>query len=123
MYAKRSFYLGKVQESASRRHPPPLIDEYAEELAISLCEGCRTDETAAMLRTLVRHRSELCPTVHLLLIEQLHALAGRVTEFAHQLSNELDDFATLKAVEHRLSRLTPPEGQVDRLLVKQKEFT
>ena len=99
MYAKRSFYLGKVQESASRRHPPPLIDEYAEKLAISLCEGCRTDETAAMLRTLVRHRSELCPTVRQLLIEVLQVSAEHITEFADQLAKDFDPLAPLKIVE------------------------
>ena len=98
MYAKRSFYLSKVQESASRRHPPPLFDEYAEELAISLCEGCRTDETAAMLRTLVRHRSELCPTVRQLLIEALQVVAEHAALFADQLAKDFDPFATLKIV-------------------------
>lgn len=81
------------QETVSKRHPPHLVDEHAESVAARLDGGDLTDEIAAQLRTLVRHRSELCPTVRELLITKLHltarrniGLADQLTTFAAQLA-------------------------------------
>ena len=96
----------KVQEtSKSTRHPPWLIDEHAEEVAARLLGGCGlTDEIAAELRALVRHRDELCPAVREYLITKLHltarrnsGLADQLTAFAAQLAA---DFAQQLALRH-----------------------
>jgi hypothetical protein len=93
-----------VQESFSKRHPPHLVDEHAESVAARLDCGDLTDEIAAQLRTLVRHRSELCPAVRELLITKLHltarrniGLADQLTTFAAQLAA---DFLQQLALRH-----------------------
>jgi hypothetical protein len=93
-----------VQESFSKRHPPHLVDEHAESVAARLDGGDLPDEIAAQLRTLVRHRSELCPAVRELLITKLHltarrniGLADQLTTFAAQLAA---DFLQQLALRH-----------------------
>ena len=61
MYPTCKIRTEQNQVSKSTRHPPPLIDEYAEEVSARLQGGIVTEEIAAQLRTLVRHRDELCP--------------------------------------------------------------
>ena len=103
----------KVQErSKSTRHPPRLIDEYAESIAGRLDGGDLTDEIAAQLRTLVRHRSELCPAVRKFLIRKLHFAAQRnigffadqLTYFAAQLAANLPQHLALERYERAADR-------------------
>ena len=91
--------LGKLQDGASKRHPPLTIDEFAEGLAVGLAEKFSSDVIAARLRALVRHRNELDPTVRQLLIEALKESAEHAAVFADQLAKDFDPFATLKIVE------------------------
>lgn len=100
MYSGRSYRSEKVQESASTRHPPPLIDEFAENFADSLAYEFPSDQTAAMLRALVRHREDISPEVRHLLVQALQALAARATELAIHLAEDFDALATLKIVTH-----------------------
>jgi hypothetical protein len=99
MYTRGSHCSEKVQESASKRHPPPLIDEFAENLADSLAYEFPSDETAAKLRPLVRHRDDISPEVRQLLVQALQALAARATELANHLAKDFDASATLKIVK------------------------
>jgi hypothetical protein len=91
MYAKGNSHFDEVQGSASRRHPPPLIDEFAAEFAVSL-HGFPADETAAKLSALVRHRNDLSPEVRQLLIKALQVIAARATGFADQLTENFDQW-------------------------------
>jgi len=97
MFPKDKVCFAKHQDSASRRHPPPPIDEFAEDLAAGLAEKFSND--AAKLGALVRHRNELDPTVRQLLIEVLQVSAEHITEFADQLAKDFDPLAPLKIVE------------------------
>jgi hypothetical protein len=106
MYARDRDVADQIQVCISKRHPPLLIDEHAESVAARL-DGDLTDEIAAQLRALVRHRSELCPAVREFLIIKLYlavrhniALADQLTTFAAQLAADF------------LQQLTP--GQDDR---------
>jgi hypothetical protein len=99
MHTRRSHRSEKVQESASKRHPPPLIDEFAENLIDSLAYEFPSDETAAMLRALVRHREDISPGVRQLLVQALQALAARATDFGNHLAKDFDASATLKIVK------------------------
>ena len=98
MFPKHKGHLCKLQDSASKRHPPPPIDEFAEDLAADLAEKFSSDVIVAKLRALVRHRNELDPTVRQLLIEALVS-AEHVAAFADQLATDFDPLATLKIVE------------------------
>src|SRR5262245_39463484 len=89
----------KVQDSISKRHPPPLIDEFAEDLADRLTDQFPSNEIGAKLRAVVQHRNEMSPTVRLLLIKKLKALAARVIEFANHLAQDSDVLATLQIME------------------------
>jgi hypothetical protein len=76
----------KVQEtSISKRHPPRVIDEYAEGVAARVTRAGPTNEIAAQLRALVRHRNELCPAVREYLITKLNFAARRNSRLAPQL--------------------------------------
>jgi hypothetical protein len=97
MLHKHRARFGKLQDSESKRHPPPPIDEFAQDLAAGLAEKFASDVVAAKLRALVRHRNELDPTVRKLLVQALELSAERVSAFADQLN--FDPLATLKIVE------------------------
>ena len=99
MFMKYGCRSEKVQGTVSKRHPPPLIDEFAEDLADRLADQFCSDEMGAKLRALVRHRNEISPTVRLLLIKELKALAARAIEFANDLAQDADVLATLQIVE------------------------
>ena len=99
MLPKNKGRFGKLQGGVSKRHPPPPIDEFAEDLAAGLAEKFSSDVIAAKLRALVRHRNELDPTVRQLLIEALQVSAEHAAVFADQLAKDFDPFATLKVVE------------------------
>ena len=99
MSTKHGYRSEKVQGTVSKRHPPPLLDEYAEDVAERLADKFPSDEMGAKLRALVRHRNEMSPTVRLLLIKELKALAARATEFANQLAQDSDVLATLQIME------------------------
>jgi hypothetical protein len=88
----------EVQECASDRHPPPLIDEFAADLT-ALVEACPANDTEAKLRALIRHREELSPAVRRLLVRALRALAERATKYATELGEDFDAFASMKTVE------------------------
>ena len=93
-------YCEEDQGRVSSRHPPPLIDDFAEDLADSLSNVFPSDdEMLAQLRALVRHRDEISPNVRQLLINELQALAARATEFAKDLAEYFDASAALKIVE------------------------
>jgi hypothetical protein len=99
MLTKARFCREKIQESVSGRHPPPLIDEFAEDVADRLADQFWSDDMGAKLRALVRHRNEISPTVRLLLIKELKALAARATEFANDLAQDANVLATLQIME------------------------
>jgi hypothetical protein len=86
MYPTGKIRTEQNQVSKSTRHPPLLIDEYAETVSARLQGGIVTDEIAAQLRTLVRHRDELCPAVRENLITNLHFAAQRNGGLALQLA-------------------------------------
>ena len=91
----------ELPESVSNRHPPDLIDEFAEELAYSLPAQFPNEEMAAKLRAYVRHRNDMDPNVRLLLVKELQALARRASGCANQLAEGLDVSAILRVVEPR----------------------
>jgi hypothetical protein len=94
-----------LRESVSSRHPPDLIDEFAEDLAYSLAAEFPNKDMAAKLRTLVRSRNEMDPNVRRLLAKKLHALARRASGYANQLTTELDMITELEVIAE-------PEGMV-----------
>jgi hypothetical protein len=99
MRSKLNSYFDEVQGCASERHPPPLIDEFAEYLAVNFVDACLANDTPAKLRALIRHRDELSPAVRRLLIRALLALAERATKHATELAKDFDPFASMKTVE------------------------
>jgi hypothetical protein len=106
MPAKARCYSEKDQERVSSRHPPPLIDDFAEDLADSLTNVFPSDdELLAQLRTLVRHRDEISPNVRQLLVNELQALAVRATEFANDLR------LTLSRIRNSRLMAAPPGAQ------------
>jgi hypothetical protein len=113
MPGKARCYSEKDQERVSSRHPPPLIDDFAEDLANSLTNVFPSDdEMLAQLRALVRHRDEIGPNVRQLLVNELQALAVRATEFANDLAVQSSDFAR---ASHALPHLQfPPDGGATR---------
>jgi hypothetical protein len=86
MYRTDKIKTEQNQVSKSTRHPPLPIDEYAERVSDRLQSGIVTDEILAQLRTLVRHRDELCPAVRENLIIDLHFTAQRNSGHALQLA-------------------------------------
>jgi hypothetical protein len=92
-------HFDEVQGCASERHPPPLIDEFAEYLAVNFVDACLANDTPAKLRALTRHRDDLSPAVRRLLVEALLALAERATNHATDLAKDFDAFPSMKTVE------------------------
>jgi hypothetical protein len=86
MHARDKDVAEQIQVCISKGHPPLLIDEHAESVAARLDGGDLTDEIAAQLRTLVRHRTELCPVVREFLITKLHFTARRNMDLADQFT-------------------------------------
>jgi hypothetical protein len=86
MYCTDKARADQLQVSKSKRHPPLLIDEHAESVAARVEGGDLTDEIAAQLRALVRHRSVLCPVVRAFLITKLHLKARRNMDLADQFT-------------------------------------
>ena len=99
MPSQPNLYFDEVQGCASERHPPPLIDEFAEHLAVNFVDACLANDTPAKLRALIRHRDELSPAVRRLLIRALLALAERANKHATELAKDFDAFAPMKTVE------------------------
>jgi len=104
MHVRSKSQLYKGQDSVSKRHPPPLIDEFAEDLAVSLAYEFPSDQMPAKLRAFARHREDISPEVRQLLVKELQALAARATERANHLArgNGLivaESHATVDAVE------------------------
>jgi hypothetical protein len=90
-------WLDKVQATSSKRHPPPLIDEFAEALTVDLSVRFFSDDIGSKLRALARHGGELDPTVRKRLITVLQIGAKRATDLADQLA-EFDEWARLKTI-------------------------
>ena len=93
MYATHKIRTDQIQVSTSRRHPPLLIDEHAERVAARVACGGLTNEVAAQLRPLVRHRNELCAAVRAYLISKLRLAARRYIGCADQLNGFADQLA------------------------------
>jgi hypothetical protein len=86
MYRRDKNTTDQIQVCISKRHPPLLIDEQAERVSGRVKSGILTDDIAAQLRALVRHRDELCPAVREYLIRRLHFTARRNSGLALQLA-------------------------------------
>jgi hypothetical protein len=99
MPSKLNSHFDEVQGCASERHPPPLIDEFAEGLAVNFVDPCLANDTPAKLRALIRHRDEIGPAARQLLVRALLALAERATKHATELAKDFDAFASMKTVE------------------------
>ena len=76
-----------VQVSVGQRHPPHLLDEYVQSVALRLADQFTTNDFAATLRAIVRHRHDVDPTVREFLISVLLLSAERAINSAHQLAD------------------------------------
>jgi hypothetical protein len=102
MHAENGSRQPKVQElreSVSTRHPPHLIDDFAEDLAYRLPDQFPSEEMAAKLNAYVRHRNDINPHVRLLLVRELQAVARRASGYANQLAKGLEVSSSIRVVE------------------------
>jgi hypothetical protein len=104
MFMKNRQRRGMVQESISRRHPPHLLDEYSEHVALSLVNQFKNDDFGSRLQAIVRHCHDVDPMVRRFLAKALLLSAKRAIDFANQL-------AAYNAPKHPVTTEAPLNGQ------------
>jgi hypothetical protein len=86
------------------RHPPHLLDEYAENVALRLADQFKTDDFAARLRAIVRHCRDVDPKVRECLVKALLLSAKRAIDFANQLAVSSTTKHTVKPTKQFVTR-------------------
>jgi hypothetical protein len=117
MFMKNRQRRGIGQESVSQRHPPHLLDEYAENVALRLANQFKTDDFAATLRAIVRHCRDVDPKVRECLVKALQLSAKRAIDFANQLADSSTTKHTVKPTNITIGTILNGQGSRSRIIV------